>query len=125
MRRRLRKLLPIVLTALTVQILAPVVACWAASMAASDPLHGAVICHSGTTSSSAGSTDHTRRLPAHDGCCSLCSVAETGAPGDVPLLAAKTPSFESSRVVWLDRAPDCFGCRAGSLAQARGPPALT
>jgi hypothetical protein len=124
MRRRLRKLLPIVLTALTVQILAPVIACWGASMAASDPLHGAVICHGDTTSSSS-STDHTGRLPPHDGCCSLCSVAQSGAPVDVPLLAAKMPSFESSRVVWLDRDPDCWGSRTGSLAQARGPPALT
>jgi hypothetical protein len=124
MRRRLRKLLPIVLTALTVQILAPVIACWGASMAASDPLHGAVICHSDTASSS-GSTDNTGRLPPHDGCCSLCSVAHSGAPVDVPLLAAKTPSFESTRVVWPDRGPDCLGSRTGSLAQARGPPALT
>ncbi|MFL6814827.1 MAG: hypothetical protein ACJ8EK_12385 [Bradyrhizobium sp.] len=31
-------------------------------MAASDPLHGAVICHSDTTSSS-GPTDHSDRLP--------------------------------------------------------------
>src|SRR2546423_14206638 len=123
MRRKLRKLLPIVLTALTVQILAPVIACWGASMAASDPLHGAVICHSDTTSSS-GSTDHTGGPPAHDGCCSLCSVAQAGAPVGVPLLTAKTPSFESNRVVWLDRGPDCFRSRAGSLAQGRGPPAL-
>src|SRR5436189_5134147 len=86
MRRKLRKLLPIVLTALMVQILAPVVACWGASMAASDPLHGAVICHSDTTSSS-GSTDHSGRLPAHDGCCSLCSVAQTGAPVEKRLLS--------------------------------------
>jgi hypothetical protein len=124
MRRKLRKLLPILLTALTVQILAPVIACWSASMAASGPLHGAVICHSDPTSSS-GSTDHNGGLPAHDGCCSLCSVAQTGAPVDVPLLTAKTPSFGSSRLVWLDHGPDSFGSRAGSLPQARGPPALT
>ncbi|MFL6816303.1 MAG: DUF2946 domain-containing protein, partial [Bradyrhizobium sp.] len=93
-------------------------------MAASDPLHGAVICHSDTTSSS-GSTDHSGRLPAHDGCCSLCSVAQAGAPVHVPVLAAKTPSFEASPVVWLDHGPDCFSSRTGSLAQARGPPALT
>src|SRR4029078_6658953 len=109
MRRRLRKLLPIVLTALTVQLLAPVIACWSASMAASDPLHAAVICHSDPASSS-GPTD-TGRLPAHDGCCSLCRVAQTGAPANVPLLADATPSFETSRVVWLDRGPDRFGSR--------------
>ena len=45
MRRRLRKFLPIVLVALVVQILAPIAACWAASIATSDPLLGAAICH--------------------------------------------------------------------------------
>ena len=44
MRRRLRNFLPIVLIALMVQILAPIAACWAASIAASDPLHAAIIC---------------------------------------------------------------------------------
>ncbi len=43
--RRLKNFLPIVLIALMVQILAPIGACWAASIAASDPLAGAVICH--------------------------------------------------------------------------------
>jgi hypothetical protein len=28
-------------------------------------------------------------------------------------------------VVWLDRAPDLFGSRTGSHAQARAPPQLT
>ena len=45
--RRLKNFLPIVLIALMVQIFAPVGACWAASIAASDPLSGAVICHGG------------------------------------------------------------------------------
>ena len=48
MRRRLRKFFPIVLIALTVQIFAPIGACWAASIAASDPLHAAIICHGDT-----------------------------------------------------------------------------
>ena len=38
MRRRLKNFLPIVLFALAVQIFAPIGACWAASIAASDPL---------------------------------------------------------------------------------------
>ena len=50
MRRRLRKFLPIVLIAVMVQILAPIAACWAASIAASDPLHAAVICHDNSAS---------------------------------------------------------------------------
>ena len=42
--RRLKNFLPIVLIALMVQIFAPIGACWAASIAASDPLAGAAIC---------------------------------------------------------------------------------
>ena len=38
MRRRLKNFLPIVLIALAVQIVAPIAACWAAGIAASDPL---------------------------------------------------------------------------------------
>jgi len=128
MRRRLRKFLPIVLIALTVQILAPIAACWAASIAASDPLHAAVICHD--TASTQGQTgdqnDQTGQPRAHDSCCSVCSVAHTGAPVDSPQTAAvATPYLQSSRVVWLDRAPDLFGSRTGSHAQARAPPQLT
>ena len=120
MRRRLRKFLPIVLLALTVQILAPIAACWAASIAAADPLHAAVICHDDGTS---GQTDQNGQPRAHDGCCSFCSVAHASALLDAPQTSALTaPYLESSRVVWLDLAPDLFSSRIGSNAQARAPP---
>ena len=123
MRRRLRKFLPIVLLALAVQILAPIAACWAASIAASDPLHAAVICHDNAAS---GQNDQPGQPGAHDGCCSICSVAHTGAPVDPPRASTlAAPDFQSARVVWLERAPDLFGSRAGSHAQARAPPQLT
>ena len=124
MRRRLRKFLPIVLIALTVQVFAPVAACWAAGVAASDPLHAAAICHDDGASNST-QTDQTGRPRAHDGCCSVCSVAHTGAPVDTPQAAVATPYREPAGVVWLDRAPDLFGSRTGSHAQARAPPQLT
>ncbi len=124
MRRRLRKFLPIVLIAVMVQILALVAACWAASIAASDPLHAAAICHDDGASSS-GQTDQTGQPRAHDGCCSACSVASTGVPVDAPQTAVATPYRDPARVVWLDRAPDLFGSGAGSHAQARAPPQLT
>ena len=124
MRRRLRKFFPIVLMALTVQIFAPIAACWAASTAASDPLHTAVICHDDAASTS-GPTDQTGQPRAHDGCCSVCSVAHTGVPLDTPQAAVATPYRDAARVVWLDRAPDLFGSRTGSHAQARAPPQLT
>jgi Protein of unknown function (DUF2946) len=127
MRRRLRKLFPIVLIALTVQILAPIAACFAASVAASDPLHAAVICHDGA--STPGRTDNpadqTGQPRAHDSCCSACSVAHAGAPVDPPQTAVATPYRDSARVVWLDLAPEPFGARTGAQAQARAPPLLT
>jgi hypothetical protein len=125
MRRRLRKFFPIVLIALTVQIFAPIAACWAAGIAASDPLYAAAICHDDGTSTS-GQSDPTGQPRAHDGCCSVCSVAHTGAPVDTPQTSAvTTPYLQSIRVVWLEPVPDQFGSRAGSHAQARAPPLLT
>ncbi len=124
MRRRLKNFLPIVLLALVVQIFAPIGACWAASIAASDPLAAAVICH-GNGASANGQSDQTGHR-AHDGCCSVCSVLQTGAPVDVPQLAAAI-SFDApaARVVWTEFTPARFASRAGSHAQARAPPTVS
>lgn len=124
MRRRLRKFVPIFLIALMVQILAPIGACWAASIAASDPLHVAAICASNPASTN-GQTDQTGQACAHDGCCSVCSVAHAGAPVDAPQAMVTTPTGASERVVWRDSAPDMLGSRTRSHAQARAPPLLT
>jgi len=124
MRKRLKNFLPIVLIALVVQIFAPIGACWAASLAASDPLAAAVICH-GNANAATGQSDQTGNR-AHDGCCSVCSVLHTGAPVDVPQTAAAI-AFErrQSSVVWVAFTPDRFGSRAGSHAQARAPPTIS
>ena len=122
--RRLKNFLPIVLIALAVQIFAPIGACWAATIAASDPLAGAVIRH-GNGVPGAGQTDQTSHR-AHDGCCSVCSVLQTGAPVDVPETAvAMADDRACARVVWIEFAPDRFASRAGSHAQARAPPAIS
>jgi Protein of unknown function (DUF2946) len=124
MRRRLKNFLPIVLIALVVQIFAPIGACWAASIAASDPLAGAVICH-GNGAPGAGQADQTNHR-AHDGCCSVCSVLQTGAPVDVPETAiAIAVDRDHARVVWTEFTPDQLGSRAGSHAQARAPPSIS
>jgi hypothetical protein len=123
MRRRLGKLLPIVLIAVLVQIFAPIGATWAASIAASDPLHGAVICHGNAASPS--QTHQPGQHRAHEGCCSVCSVVHAGAPVDAPQAACATPWPLAERVVWLDIAPDLFSSRAGSHAQARAPPSFS
>ena len=121
--RRLKNFLPIVLVALVVQIFAPIGACWAATIAASDPLAGAVICH-GNAAPGAGQTDQTGHR-AHDGCCSVCSVLQTGAPVDVPQLAAIAVDRVAEQVAWLDFAFRLTNARAGSHAQARAPPAIS
>lgn len=123
MRRRLGKLLPIVLIAVLVQVFAPIGATWAASIAASDPLHGAVICH-GNAASPSGQTDQSGQHRAHEGCCSVCSVVHTAAAVDPPK-AFTAPWRHAERVVWLETAPDLFSSRAGSHAQARAPPSFS
>jgi Protein of unknown function (DUF2946) len=124
MRRRLRKFLPIVLIALMVQILAPIGACWAASFAASDPLGLTTICSSGAASAS-DKSDQTGKHHAHDGACSMCCAAQANASVDTPQPSFTTPYRRVLRVVWLDHAPDLFGSRTGSQAQARAPPSIS
>jgi hypothetical protein len=124
MRRRLWKFLPIFLIALAVQIFAPIGACWAASIAGSDPLHGAAICHDDAASAS-GQADQTGQPRARDGCCSICKVVHTGAPIGTPVATSTMPYRHAERMVWLDRAPNLFGSRTGSQTQARAPPLLT
>jgi Protein of unknown function (DUF2946) len=122
MRRRVAKFLPIVLIALTVQILAPICACWAAAFAISDPLLAVEICHSGPASVS-GQTDQSGEHRAHDGACSMCCAAQASASFDTPqAIAAATPYRSVARVVWRDRAPELSRFRAGAHAQARAPP---
>jgi hypothetical protein len=123
MRRRLKNFLPIVLIALVVQIFAPIGACWAASIAASDPLAGAIICH-GNGAPDAGQTDQTGHR-AHDGCCSVCSVLQTGAPVDAPQTAAIAVERVAEQVAWFDFAFRLTNARAGSHAQARAPPFIS
>jgi hypothetical protein len=124
MRRQLKRFLPVILLALVVQIFAPIGACWAASIAASDPLARAVICH-GNGASDAGQADQTSHR-AHDGCCSVCSVMQTGVPIDTPQLAAAIAvDRDHARVAWIEFTPDRFASRAGSHAQARAPPSIS
>lgn len=124
MRRRLRNFLPIVLMALAVQILAPIGACWAASIAASDPLHGAPIC-SGSAASASDQSGQSGGQRAHDGACAMCCVAHASAALDAPEASFATPVRRPERVMWLDPAPDRLGSPSGWHAQARAPPSIS
>jgi hypothetical protein len=125
MHRRLKNFLPIVLFALAVQILAPIGACWAASIAASDPLAQGVICHGNAAPGSAQS-DQTGPHQAHNGCCSVCSVLHTGAPLDIPQTALIFAfDRQAATVVWHEFSSDLGRDTAGSPAQARAPPSIS
>lgn len=124
MRRRLEKFLPIVLIAALVQIFAPIGATWAATIAASDPLHAVPICH-GAGASIPDQPAQSDQPGAHDGCCSVCRLVQSGAPVDAPQAVPATPFRAAMSVVWPDTTPDLSGSRLRSHAQARAPPLLT
>jgi DUF2946 family protein len=120
MHRRFRKFLPIILIALVVQILAPIGVTFAVAIAASDPLSSAPICHGGEGGLPTHDDPNGR---AHDGVCSVCCVVQAGASLDTPKgVTVAVPTRVAARVVWRDAAPDLLPARAGSHAQARGPP---
>jgi hypothetical protein len=122
MRRRLARFFPIVLIALTVQILAPIGACWAAAFAISDPLLAGEICHSDPASVS-GQTDRGGEHHGHDGACSICCAAQASASFDAPQASAVvTPYRDVVRVIWRDQVEGLSQFRVRCHAQARAPP---
>jgi hypothetical protein len=125
MRRRLKNFLPIVLIALAVQIFAPIAACWAAGIAASDPLAGGVICH-GNAAAGASQSDQSGTQNTPRGCCTLCGALQTGAPVEPSQDAtAVTLERQATLVVWHELALELATSRAGSPEQARAPPVLS
>ena len=122
MRQRFQKYLPIVLIALMVQIFAPIGACWAAAIAASDPLGTAEICHdSGTAAGQTG--DQSGEHHEHGSACAICCLVSAGASINTPTLAAVShPYRATARVIWHEQALDLATSRAGSNAKARAPP---
>src|SRR5260221_5745814 len=94
MRRRLKSFLPIVLMALIVQIFAPIGATWAASIAASDPLGVAVICHGNAAS---GQTDQSGGHTAPPRASSGCNVLPGAPPGAAPPTAHPHPLRPQAR----------------------------
>jgi Protein of unknown function (DUF2946) len=123
MRLRLQKFLPIVLIALTVQILAPIGASWAAAMVAADPIGAAEICHSLPAVPDPAQDDQNADHRAHAGACPICCVAQASASLDTPQAAVMAmPYRAAARVVWHDQFSDLARSPIGSNAQARAPP---
>jgi hypothetical protein len=108
--------------ALAVQILAPIAACWAAGIAASDPLAGAAICHdAGNQANQPDPAGHR----AHDGACALCCLAHTGTSLETPKTTVAVPYRHSLRVVWHDVTRELRDSRTDGHAQARAPPSIS
>ncbi|MGY4501849.1 hypothetical protein ACVWYH_005806 [Bradyrhizobium sp. GM24.11] len=121
MRPRLQKFLPVVLIALAAQVLAPIAACWAASIAMSDPLLGSEICHS-TPASLPGQSDQSGGPHAHGGC-TFCSLVHASTALDPPRTnIVTTPYTLAQSVVWHEAALEFAASRTGSNSQARAPP---
>ena len=123
MRRRLRKFLPVVLTALALQMLAQIGVCWAAARAASDPLASLSICHSSTDAAVPTGSDQGNDSN-HDGSCAICCVLAASASIDTPGQATLMRPLhrEVEAVLWGYECPGLFSARIGSNFQARGPP---
>jgi hypothetical protein len=118
MRQRLRKFLPIVLIALAVQLLAPIAACWAAAIAASDPLSSLQICHSDPAAPPGSADPH-----AQDGSCPICCLAQSQAPFETPQpVAFSIPHFNAAPVIWRKDSQAERRSRHHCNAQARAPP---
>jgi hypothetical protein len=126
MRRRLELLIPIVLLAILVQLLAPIAAFRAVAYAATDPLYMASIC-----SGMGSSADDTQTAPAktqHDrgDCCAFCAAGHGGATAiEPPPLVFVSLQRLYQRVSWLEAADLMPTARVGSNAQARAPPQAT
>ena len=106
---------------MAVQIFAPIGACWAATIAASWIRSPAPSFATAMVRLVQGQTDQAGHR-AHDGCCLVCSVLQTGAPVDVPQIAAI--AVERGRAGGLVRFARLTNARAGSRAGAR-PPAIS
>jgi Protein of unknown function (DUF2946) len=122
MRRRLNKYLPIVLIALTVQILTPIAASWAAAMATSDPFGSAEICHSlPAPDSGQGNQDADHRV--HDGACPICRATQVSSPlNTLQAVVVAMPYRAVARVEWHEEIARQGRSSIGVYAQARAPP---
>ena len=126
MRRRLELLIPIVLLAILVQLIAPIAAFRAVAYAATDPLYYGIDllrngCSADDAQTAPASTQHD-----HGDCCAFCAAGHGGAAAiEPPPLIFVTLQRLYQRVSWLEAADPMPTARVGSNAQARAPPQLT
>jgi hypothetical protein len=125
MRRRLEAFVPIVLLALSVQLLAPIAAFRVVAYSANDPLYMASICTGMASSSSDAQSAPSKTQHSHD-CCAFCGAGHGGAIAfDPPPVIFVFLQRRYQRISWLEDADPMPALRVGSNTQARAPPQLT
>ena len=121
MCRRLQKFLPIFIVALTVQILAPIGASWAAAFALADPLGSPVFCHDSPANPI--QSDPAGGHHADHGICWICCTTQVGTSFDAPRTMAISALHRPAKVVtWRDAGLKISISRSGSNSQPRAPP---
>jgi Protein of unknown function (DUF2946) len=124
MRRRLEVLIPIVLFAVLVQLIAPIGAFCAVAHAVSDPLGMASICSDMTAADGQMMPSHAPN--AHADCCAFCAGGHGGSTAlDPPAPVFVILQRQYQRMVWLAASDVMPTVRFGSNAQARAPPILS
>ena len=123
MRRRLEHLIPIVLLAILVQLMAPIAAFRAFAYAANDPLHIASICSGMGTAADDAQTAPANTQHDRGDCCAFCAGSHGGATALAPPpLIFATLHRQYQRLSWLEASEPVSTVRVGSNAQARAPP---
>jgi hypothetical protein len=123
MRRRLGALIPIVLLAVLVQLIAPIAAFRVAANAVSDPLYFASIC-----SEIHGDSQTAPAKMEHDSgtCCAVCTAGLAGTPAvDPPPFVYVALQRQYQLLSWLEAADPMAAIRIGSNAQAPAPPSIS
>ena len=122
MRPWLQKILPVVLVALAIQMLAQIETCWAAARAISDPLQSSTICHNVVNNAPAGS-DQGDNSDHDNGCAICCALNANASTGIPPLVALGIPlRREVEAVPMVYEGPALSAGRGGSNFLARAPP---
>lgn len=125
MRARLQKFLPVVLIALTMQVLAPIAACWAAGAALADPLQNAVVCHSAGAADAGPNGDRSGNATPHAGSCAICCLAHASASFAPSGAIFAIPFRFAAHVTWRDAIPYVVAPERRVTTQARAPPHLS
>ena len=121
MRQRLRNFFPVLLIALAVQVIAPIGAAFATTVAASERAWLGEICHHSSDAPSPKGDDGSHGCD--DGYPLCCAAAQIHGWLNVPqLIAIALPPAVSTNVDWSEQMSGATASRPGSNGLARAPP---